>query len=108
MRCIYAQDGGTYVTERSTHDDGLVAVLLVVVEDLLNGLDTGILLIGVVGSGLVLLVPVENLQPTVKKKAPGGLISVILTRPTKGEIKVAPASAEATAWPKLKRRVRLT
>lgn len=68
MRCIYAQDGSTYVTERSTHDDGLVAVLLVVVEDLLNGLDTGILLIGVVGSGLVLLVPVENLQPTVKKR----------------------------------------
>lgn len=47
------------VTERSTHDDSVVAVLLVVVVDALNGLDTGILLGGVVtlvGS----LVPVED------------------------------------------------
>ena len=45
--------------ERSTHDDGLVAVLLVVVEDAADGLDTGVLLLGVlllVGS----LVPVED------------------------------------------------
>ena len=45
--------------ERSTHDDGLVAVLLVVVEDLLDRLDTWVLLLGVlllVGS----LVPVKD------------------------------------------------
>ena len=49
----------TSVAERGTHDDGLVAVLLVVVEDGLNALDTGVLLL------LVLLlrrglVPVED------------------------------------------------
>jgi hypothetical protein len=45
----------TAVTERGTHDDGLVAVLLVVVVDGLDGLDTGVLLRGVVAlvSGLV-------------------------------------------------------
>ena len=53
----------TYVTEGSTHDDGLVAVLLVVVEDLLDGLNTRVLLVGVVWSGLVLLVPVKDLEP---------------------------------------------
>lgn len=49
----------TGVTERGTHDNGLVAVLLVVVEDVLDGLDTGVLLSGVVTlvSGLV---PVED------------------------------------------------
>lgn len=35
------------VSERSTHDNGLVAVLLVVVEDALDGGDTGVLLLGV-------------------------------------------------------------
>lgn len=47
------------VTERSSHDNGLVAVLLVVVEDALHRLDTGVLLGGVfalVGS----LEPVED------------------------------------------------
>lgn len=46
-------------TEGSTHDDGVVAVLLVVVEDLLDGLDTWVLLLGVLllGGGLV---PVKN------------------------------------------------
>ena len=53
----------TYVPEGSTHDDGLVAVLLVVVEDLLDGLNTRVLLVGVVWSGLVLLVPVKDLEP---------------------------------------------
>ena len=38
----------TDVSERSAHDDGLVAELLVVVEDVLDGLDTGVLLLGVV------------------------------------------------------------
>ena len=47
------------VAERGTHDDGLVAVLLVVVEDGLDAGDTGVLLLGVLllGGGLV---PVEN------------------------------------------------
>jgi hypothetical protein len=45
--------------ERGTHDNGLVVVLLVVVEDGLYALDTGVLLLGVLllGRGLV---PVEN------------------------------------------------
>ena len=49
----------TSVTERSTHDNGLVAVLFVVVEDGLHRLDTGVLL----GSVLLLvvgLVPVKD------------------------------------------------
>jgi hypothetical protein len=42
------------VTEGGAHDDGLVAVLLVVVEDALDGGDTGVLLLGVLllGGGL--------------------------------------------------------
>jgi hypothetical protein len=47
------------VAEGGAHDDGLVVVLLVVVEDLDNGLDTGVVL----GSVLLLsvgLVPVED------------------------------------------------
>jgi hypothetical protein len=45
----------TDVTEGGTHDNGLVAKLLVVVEDALDRLDTGVLLLGVVAlvSGLV-------------------------------------------------------
>jgi hypothetical protein len=45
--------------ERCAHDNGLVAVLLVVVEDLLDALDTGVLLLGVLllGRGLV---PVQD------------------------------------------------
>ena len=50
----------TYVTERGTHDDGPVSVLLVVVEDLADGLNARVLLVLVSGSGLVLLVPVQN------------------------------------------------
>lgn len=53
----------TYVTEGGTHNNGLVAVLLVVVEDLLHGLDTRVALARVVRSGLVLLVPVKDLRP---------------------------------------------
>ena len=52
----------THVTEGRAHDDGLVAVRLVVVEDLLDGLDTGVLLVFVGRSGLVLLVPVQDLR----------------------------------------------
>lgn len=56
-----ASYGRAYVAERSTHDNGLVVVLLVVVEDLLHGLDTGVLVADVVLARLVLLVPVKNL-----------------------------------------------
>lgn len=49
----------TDVTEGSTHDDGLVAVLLVVVENALNGLDTGVLLGGIVAL-VRSLVPVQD------------------------------------------------
>jgi len=51
---------GTYITERGTHDDGPVSVLLVVVVDLTNGLDARVILVLVSGSGLVLFVPVQN------------------------------------------------
>jgi hypothetical protein len=46
-------------SERGSHDNGLVAVLLVVVEDGLDGRDTGVLLLGVLllGAGLE---PVKN------------------------------------------------
>lgn len=44
------------VPERSTHDDGLVAMLLIVVEDALHRLDTGVLL------GAILLL-VRRLEP---------------------------------------------
>ena len=61
VRMRYACRGrliGSYVTERSTHDDGPVPVLLVVVVDLANGLNAGVVLVLVSGPGLVLLVPV--------------------------------------------------
>jgi hypothetical protein len=47
------------VTERGAHDDGLVVVLLVVVEDLNDGLDTGVVggIVLLLGVGLV---PVED------------------------------------------------
>ena len=51
---------GTYVTERGTHNDGLVSVLLVVVVDRADRLNTRVLLVLVSGSGLVLLVPVQD------------------------------------------------
>ena len=46
----------THVPERCPHDDGLVAVLLVVVEDVLHRLDTGVFLRGV-------LLLVRRLEP---------------------------------------------
>ena len=39
---------GTHVTERGTHDNGVIAVLLVVVEDLLDRNDTRVLITNVV------------------------------------------------------------
>lgn len=82
----------TSVSERSTHDNRLVTVLLVVVEDLLDRLDSWVGLGGVLlTSGL--LVPVEDLWISNSGMSSSGS----LTRPTKGEIKVTPASAQATA-----------
>lgn len=49
----------TNVTERGTHDNGVVAKLLVVVEDGLDGLDTRVLLLGVLLL-VVGLVPVKD------------------------------------------------
>ena len=51
----------TYVTEGGTHNDRLVAVLLVVVVDALDGLDTGVL-VTLVGFACRLLVPVKDLK----------------------------------------------
>ena len=56
-----------YISERSTHDDGLVVVLLVVIIDLLHGLDTGII-IALVGLSSVFLIPIENLQSSMNEK----------------------------------------
>ena len=49
------------VAEGGTHDDGLVAVLLVVVEDLLYGLDTGVF-VALVGLSGGFLIPVKDLS----------------------------------------------
>jgi hypothetical protein len=49
----------TKIAERSTHDNGVVAVLLVVVEDLLDRFDTWVVL-RVVLLLCVGLVPIEN------------------------------------------------
>ena len=49
----------TKVSKRSTHDDGLVSELLIVIEDGLDGLDSGIFLLGVCLSGAS-LVPIED------------------------------------------------
>jgi hypothetical protein len=58
---------GAYVAETGSHDDSIVLVLLVVVEDFLHRLDTRVLITLIVLSG-VLLVPIQNLseqfQPT--------------------------------------------
>ena len=50
----------SYITEGSTHDDGLLSMLLVVVEDFANGLNAMVFLVLVSRSGLVFLVPVQN------------------------------------------------
>jgi hypothetical protein len=55
----------TYITEGSTHDNGVVVVLLVVVEDLLHGLNTRVLITLVVLAS-VLLVPIKNLKQLIR------------------------------------------
>lgn len=54
-------DRVAHVTERCTHDDCLVAVLLVIVVDFLDGLDTGIRIsfVSLTGS---FLVPIKDLE----------------------------------------------
>jgi hypothetical protein len=97
------------VAERGTHHNGLVAVLLVVVEDALNGLDTRVLLADIVRAGLVLLVPVEDLEErwrsVIQFQRRDG--TRLLTRSKNGEIRAMPASAHATACSNPNRRVRL-
>lgn len=53
------------VAEGRTHDDRLVVVLLVVVKDLLHGLNTRVIVARIVLARLVLVIPVEDLRGTV-------------------------------------------
>lgn len=55
----------TNVTEGSTHDDSLIIVLLVVVEDTLHGRHARILL-GLVVPVVLLLVPVQDLPSHIR------------------------------------------
>ena len=55
----------TYVTEGGTHDDGLVPVLLVVVEDTLDRLDTRVFITLVVFARF-LLIEVKDLRRDVR------------------------------------------
>jgi hypothetical protein len=97
------------VTEGGTHDDGLVAVLLVVVEDALDRLDTRVLLADIVRARLVLLVPVEDLEESWRLviQFQRRDSTRLLTRSKNGEIRAMPASAHATACSNPNRRVRL-
>lgn len=95
-------DSLTYVTETGTHDYGFVAVLFVVVEDLFDRFHTRVLVAFIVLSGC-LLVPIEDLYAEgMNWKEVRHMLERIekksqLTRPTKGEMSVTPASAQATA-----------
>ena len=79
----------TYVTERSTHDDGPVSVLLVIVEDLADGLNTRVILVLVSGSGLVLLVPVQNTPDEGRDEGDTGLSTSNSLAETEQESEVA-------------------
>lgn len=57
---------------RGTHDDGVVVVLLVVVEDLLDGLDSGVL-VALVGLAGRLLEPVKDSADERRDKGDLGL-----------------------------------
>jgi len=63
----------THVTEGSTHDDGLVTVDLVVVVDLGDGNDSGVVGSVVVAVGLVGLVPVEDATDERRDEGDAGL-----------------------------------
>jgi hypothetical protein len=62
------------VTEGSTHDNGVVVVLLVVVEDVLDGLDTGVLLSSVIAL-VSSLVPVKDAADEGRDQEGTGLSS---------------------------------
>jgi hypothetical protein len=101
------QAGQTHVSETGAHDNGLVTVLFVVIENFLDGLDTRVV-VAFVGLAGVLLVPDENLHECVMSLPLClKILSSRLTRPTNGLINVTPASAHATAWPKPNNKVRL-
>lgn len=51
----------TNITEGSSHDDGVVAVLLVIVEDLLHRLNTWVI-ISLISLSCRLLVPIKDLR----------------------------------------------
>ena len=63
VRC--PEGRAAYVAERSAHDDGLVSMLLVVVKDTLDGLDTRVFVALVVLARL-LLVEVKDLFQDVR------------------------------------------
>lgn len=44
------ESSDTHVTEAGTHDDGLVAMLFVIIEDLLNRYDTWVLIPFIISS----------------------------------------------------------
>lgn len=50
----------TYISETGTHDNGFIAVLLVVVENFLDRLDTRVV-VAFIGLARILFVPIENL-----------------------------------------------
>jgi len=56
----------TYISERSAHDNGFVAMLLVVVEDFLHGLDTRIF-VTLVRLSSSFLVPIKDLGARVRQ-----------------------------------------
>jgi hypothetical protein len=79
-RCRQSKIETTYVTERSTHDDSLVTVLLVVVEDFGDGLDTRVLLaLVVLPSGL--FVPVEDTADKGRNEGYASLDAASVNRP---------------------------
>jgi hypothetical protein len=51
----------THVTEASTHNNGLVPMLLVIVEDLFDALNAGVIIAFVILPGMF-FVPIENLR----------------------------------------------
>jgi len=58
----------TYVAEGSTHDDGVVPMLLVVVEDPLDGLHAWVF-VALVIFPCLFLVPVQDLQVYISQRA---------------------------------------
>lgn len=82
-----------HVTERGTHNDGFVTILLIIVENLLDGNNTRVF-VTLKGLASRLLVPIQDL---CGREINRYRIEGLFTRPTKGEISVTPASAQATA-----------